>query len=269
MSRGNDRYAVISFVRTSATAVRCVRLVMRTLVSTRSAWLFAAVSAILVGIKLLFAFYPGEYPIRSQAAAFGWPLVLAIIAIGLVGLLADHASGLPEPFAHGGQDKRGLWIWILAGFVYGLITIGMYLWHPVNSPLAAKGWEHVLLPWSIPFYTFGAIFLEYLLRLGALCILFWFVHRILFRGRWREPSFWVLAAIVALYEIWPYLVIDFHAGRWGSIALSAIQPLYLSNVFEGWLLYRFGWFMPIVFRLAFYLVWHIQFGGFAGQLFGY
>ena len=72
---------------------------------------------------------------------------------------------------------------------------------------------------------------------------------------------------MALYEIWPYLLPDVHAGRWGSIALSAVEPLYLSNVFEGWLLLRYGWFTPIVFRLAFYLFWHILFGGLAEPYF--
>jgi hypothetical protein len=37
------------------------------------------------------------------------------------------------------------------------------------------------------------------------------------------------------------------------------------NGFEGWLLRRCGWFMPVVFRLAFYLVWHVLFGGFGGR----
>ena len=40
-------------------------------------------------------------------------------------------------------------------------------------------------------------------------------------------------------------------------------PLYLSNVFEGWLLLRYGWFSPFVFRLSFYLFWHILYGGLA------
>jgi len=48
---------------------------------------------------------------------------------------------------------------------------------------------------------------------------------------------------------------------------SHSQPLYLSNVFEGWLLLRYGWFTPIVFRLAFYLFWHILFGGLAEPYF--
>jgi len=168
----------------------------------RSTWLFTAVSSVLIAIKLLFAYYPGDYPIRSQATAFSWPLIGAIILIGFVGLLADRGARLPEPLADPARDKRGLAISIATGIVYGLITVGMYIWHPVNSPLAGAGWEHVLLPWSIPFYTFGAIFLEYMLRLGALCIAFWLFHVLLLRRRFRQPVFWTLAAIVALYEIW-------------------------------------------------------------------
>ena len=74
------------------------------------------------------------------------------------------------------------------------------------------------LPWSIPFYTFGAIFLEYLLRLGALCIGFWFIFVLILRRRFRLAVFWLLNLIVALYEIWPYLAQDIHAGHWGSVA---------------------------------------------------
>ena len=56
---------------------------------------------------------------------------------------------------------------------------------------------------------------------------------------------------------------DVSAGRLGQALIALAGPLYISNVFEGWLLYRYGWFSPIVFRLAFYLVWHILFGGLA------
>ncbi len=69
---------------------------------------------------------------------------------------------------------------------HGLVTIAMYVWHPTGSPLGnGSGWDHMALPWSIPFYTFGAIFLEFLLRLAALCILFWFVHVVVLRRRLR------------------------------------------------------------------------------------
>ena len=242
---------------------------MREFFTRRSTVLFAGTSLVLVAIKLLFQFYPGQYPIKSQAAAFSWPLVGGVLVIGFLGLLADRAARLPEPLANRARDQAGVLVAVETGVLYGLITIGMYVWHPSNSPLSSGGWEHVLLPWSIPFYAFGAIFLEYLLRLGALCIAFWLFHVLILRRHFRQQIYWVLAALVALYEIWPYLVDDTHAHRWGSVALTAIEPLYVSNVFEGWLSWRYGWFTPIVFRLAFYLVWHILFGGLAGPLFGH
>ncbi len=75
----------------------------------RSLWLFVAVSLVLVALKLLFEFYPGDYPIKAQALAFSWPLVLGIIAIGFLGLMADGASGLPNrsPTRHGRNAEHG------------------------------------------------------------------------------------------------------------------------------------------------------------------
>ena len=47
---------------------------------------------------------------------------------------------------------------------------------------ASADWPHVPWPWSVPFYTFGAIFLEFLLRLGALCILVWLIHVVILQA---------------------------------------------------------------------------------------
>ncbi len=234
-----------------------------------STWLFAALSLALVAIKLLFDHYPGDFPLRDQAAAFSWPLVGGIIVLGFLGLLADRAARLPDPLADIRLEARG-WLWAtVTGVAYGVITVASFVLEPSRSAVSAgTGWDHVLLPWSIPFYLFGAILLEFMLRLGALCVLFWLVHVLVLRRRFRLLVFWTLAAIVALYEIWPYMADDIAAGRWGAALIALAGPLYISNVFEGWLLYRYGWFSPIVFRLAFYLVWHILFGGLAAPAYG-
>jgi hypothetical protein len=230
--------------------------------------LFSVLSLALVAIKILLEFALTDVPLRGQAAAFTWPLVLSIIAIGFLGLLADRASGFPDSLSDRRRDRRGIWIAVITGAVYGLITILMFVWHPVHSPLnLGAGWDHVRLPWSIPFYTFGAIFLEYLLRLGGLCLTFWLISVVVLRGHLRLTVFWILNLVISLYEIWPYLIADIHAGHWGRVASSAFEPLYLSNVFEGWLLLRYGWFTPIVFRMAFYCVWHLLFGGLAAPWF--
>src|SRR6478672_11981725 len=103
---------------------------MREFFTRRSTVLFAGTSLVLVVIKLLFQFYPGQYPIKSQAAAFSWPLVGGILLIGFLGLLADRAARLPEPLADRARDRGGLFVAIETGALYGLITIGMYVWHP-------------------------------------------------------------------------------------------------------------------------------------------
>jgi len=63
----------------------------------RSTFLFAALSLTLVVIKLLLDVFLTDLPLRDQASAFTWTLVLAIIAIGFAGLLADRAS---DPVLH-------------------------------------------------------------------------------------------------------------------------------------------------------------------------
>lgn len=223
----------------------------------RSTLAFLATGLVLVAIKLLFDLYPGDYPVRGQAEAFGWPLVGAILLIGLFGLVAERMLRFPDAFADMRRERRGLVLATLTGLAYGALTIAL----PGGNPLGLASWPHVAWPWSLPFYTFGAIFLEFLLRLGALCIFVWLIHVVILRRRWLMPVFWAVNLIVACYEIMPMTMAQIADGDWLAVAATPLQPLYWTNVFEGWLLLRFGWFAPIVFRLAFYLVWHVIYGG--------
>ena len=235
---------------------------MPTWLTRRSTLAFLAVAAVLVAIKLLFDFYPGDYPVRGQAAAFTWPLVGGVLLIGLLGLLADRALKFPEAFADLARERRGALVAAATGLAYGLLTIAMDVTDPGGgNPLNQAEWPHVAWPWSVPFYTFGAIFLEFLLRLGALCILVWLIHVVLLRRRWLGPVFWSVNALVALYEILPATIEEATGGDWLSVAATPLEPLYWTNLFEGWLLLRFGWFAPIVFRFVFYLAWHVIYGG--------
>ncbi len=60
----------------------------------------------------------------------------------------------------------------------------------------------------------------------------------------------VTPALVAIYEIMPFVQHDIAAKRWDRVLLWVVEPLYLSNFFEGCLVSRFGWLVPIVFRLS-------------------
>jgi hypothetical protein len=235
---------------------------MTGLLRRKSNLAFIASCLLLVAIKLLFQFYPGDFPVKGPAEAFTWPLVAGIILIGALGLLAERSAGFPDAFADRALERRGLVVATLAGLAYGVVTFAQDLASPGSgNPLNLTEWAHVPWPWSVPFYTFGAILLELMLRLGALCILVWLIHVVVLRRRWLMPVFWTVNCIVALYEILPAAMADAAQGHWGAVAATPLEPLYWTNVFEGWLLLRFGWFAPIVFRLAFYLVWHVIYGG--------
>ena len=219
-----------------------------------STLLFIALCGLLAGIKLLFDFYPGELPIRGQAAAFTWPVVGGVMLIAALGLLANRAAQLPDPLSDRKRDLEGLaWASGLA-ILYGAWTVYSYLRDP-------DGWVHMALPWSIPFYTFGAIFIEFMLRLGALSILFWLLHVLILRRHLRLVVFWLVAAFVGLYEIQPRVMDDVNAGNWGAVGLALLGPLYWTHLVEAGLMLRYGWFAPIAFRFVFYVVWHMAFGG--------
>ena len=231
---------------------------------SRSTLAFLAATLALLAIKLLFDLYPVAFPGADQAAAFTWPIVASLVVIGLLGLLAERSIGLPDALADYARERRGAIMALLTGLAYGLVTVGQDWFVQSGASLAGSaGSYHVPWPWSVPFYTFGAIFLEFLLRLGALCILVWIVHVAILRRRWLMPVFWIVNLIVAFYEIMPATMAAAAASDWTRVALTPLQPLYWTNVFEGWLLLRYGWLSPIVFRLAFYLIWHVIYGGFA------
>ena len=234
---------------------------MATMLRSKAAAAFLILAGLLVGLKLLFDYYPGDFPLRDQASAFDWMTIASILILAALGFLADRSIGFPEPFADAGRERLGFLTALSLGAAYGGLTIALDVALPSNHPLSTGGSDHVAIPWSIPFYLFGAIFLEFFLRLGAVCVVVWFVHVLILRRRFKLVVFWIVACIVAAYEVLPYVMEDVAEQRWTEVALAPLQPLYWTNVFEGWLLLRFGWFAPIVFRLAFYLVWHVIYGG--------
>jgi hypothetical protein len=88
----------------------------------RSTVLFGALSLGLVIIKVGLQFLLTDLPLRDQAAAFTWPLVLSIIAIGFLGLLADRASGFPDSLSDPQRDRRGIVIATITGLSLALIN---------------------------------------------------------------------------------------------------------------------------------------------------
>ena len=115
-----------------------------------------------------------------------------------------------------GAIARSIWVATIAGAAYGLVTIGMFLWHPSNSPLkSGASWDHVCSAVVDPSLHIR----RDLPRISASPRRP--LHRLLAHlraGLAPSPSphsIWILNLVAALYEIWPYLDPDIHAGHWG------------------------------------------------------
>jgi hypothetical protein len=228
---------------------------------------FLAAVALMLALKILFDLQPHDFPLRDQASAFAWPAVLMALGLAVAGRFAERSLGWPQFSPDGTFARAGLLYASIAGAVYGLITIAQFSVTQGGHPLANSAWVHVPLPWSVPFYTYGTLFLEFMLRLGFLTIFTWVLYVVLLRRRLPNTIFWSVNVLVSLFEIWPFLARDIQQNDWLSVVATPIEPLFLSNVYEGWLLRRYGWLAPIVFRAVFYLLWHVLFGGMAKPLF--
>jgi len=141
--------------------------------------------------------------------------------------------------------------------LYGVITVIEDLRSP--SPV------HLKLPLSIPFYAYGAILLEIILRLFTIPVLVWLFSNLILRGKWQTKVFWLAAIIAALYEPLPHIREQLiGVSGLGIVAVLIkwlIEPLFLANVITGWLFRKYGFLAALVIRLSFYLVWHIIYGG--------
>jgi hypothetical protein len=225
--------------------------------SSISMKIYLGLIAFMVAVKVLFLLFPTAFPLAEQAGAFSWTTILAIAVMGFIGLILARRTGFPEIWDSKVSNRQRFLIPTVIGFAYGLVTIIIDLRNP--SPV------HLKLPLSIPFYGYGALLLEILLRLFTIPLLVWLFSNLILRGRWQTKVFWLAAIIAALYEPLPHireqlvhvsgLAILFVFIKW------AIEPLFLANVLTGWLFRKYGFLAAFVMRLSFYLVWHIIYGG--------
>ncbi len=222
---------------------------------------------LLVLIKILFLISPVTFPLAGNEAVFA-PLTILILAVlGFIGLLLARRTGFADIWDEKVTNVQRFIIPCVVGLIYGLITVAPLLLGESNRlhPLATGADVHVKFPLSIPYYTYGALFLEVFLRLFCIPFLVWLISNVILRGRWQTPVFWFAAFAVAFYEPMPYVMEDL-AGKSGLgvlylIASAVISPLFISNVVAAYLFRRYGFLAPVIMRLAHYLLWHIIYGG--------
>ncbi|MBC8031213.1 MAG: hypothetical protein H7Z16_13945 [Pyrinomonadaceae bacterium] len=229
--------------------------------------IYSALIVVLVLIKIFFLISPVTMPVAGNKAAFS-PLTILILAVmGLLGLLMARRTGFADIWDERVSHRQRFLIPCIVGLIYGLVTIAPPLLGESNRlhPLVGGSDVHVKLPLSIPYYTYGALFLEIFLRLFCVPLLVWLISNVILRGKWQTPVFWFAAVVVAFYEPMPYMMQDFAGntalGSVWVVIRTVIGSLFISNVVAAYLFRRYGFLAAVVMRLSHYLIWHIIYGG--------
>jgi hypothetical protein len=82
----------------------------------------------------------------------------------------------------------------------------------------------------------------------------WLVGRVMLKGRAAGPLFWTLALLTSLIEPASNLALA-QPGAAAALGMLLVVA-FAANLFEAVEFRRYGWPAPILFRLAFYGVWH-------------
>ena len=215
---------------------------------------YLALVSFLVAVKILFLAFPAKFPLADQEGAFSWLTIITVSVLGFIGLLLTRRAGFPDFLERAVSHRQRFLIPAVVGLIYGVVTILYDLRNP--APV------HLKLPWSIPFYAYGATLLEILLRLFAVTFLVWLISNLILRGRWQTQVFWVAAVIAALYEPLPHLTNAFHSrGMLAALGVLVTAPLFAGNIVAAYLHRKYGFLAALTMRLSFYVLWHMIYGG--------
>ena len=216
---------------------------------------FVGLVAFMVATKLAFVALRLKVPIPSQDLALSWPFIALIAAMGLIGLAASPRVGIPGFWEVDVSWWERFVIPTGLGLAYGLGMVVRDLSDP--APVHLRG------AFAPAFYAYGAIFLETFLRLFTISVVMW-LATILVGPAATEPAFWVAAVLASLYEPWPHVIAAVGAargvGRVWAVLGQLVEPLFWTNLLQGYLFWRYGFVAALVFRLAAYLVWHAIYG---------
>jgi hypothetical protein len=228
-------------------------------VSAASFVTYGFLVATLLGAKLYFLDNPTDFPLEAQQTAFEWRVLLAVASCGLFALVLAPYARFPDMWDRAVPHGKRLVAPVIWGIVYGLVTVVRDLPNPSG--------DHLYYPASIPFFAYGAIFLEILLRLFGVTLIAWLIGELLLFGHLRNMAFWIGNVVMSLYEPLPQIWEDLQrVERPEQAAVTVVNwgfhPLFLANLLTGYLYRRFGFLSAVLFRMSFYAVWHVGYGNF-------
>lgn len=228
----------------------------------RSLALYLALMVYLVLVKVVLELGAVEGVVPSQATVLSWPVIGFIALAGGCSVWLGPRTGLPELWDPSISPRKWLLLPAVVGLGLGVVNLTIQaLTGSLRTIAEAANVASINVPFpeSILFYSGGAIIVE-TRRLILITLPLWLIATVTLRKRGQAPVFWVLALLTSLLE--PAEQLSLIAGHLDLMLVLGVA-VYGMNLFEAYLFWRYGFLAPLIFRLGYYLVWHIV-GGVIG-----
>ena len=197
----------------------------------------------LIAIKILDLVLSPNHIFEGRIASFGWIDILLSIILGGVGIILWKKIGYPEEDVKKTEKTDYIFMPLLVGLSFGIMFV-------IFDNFAKMGDMNVGFPTSILFYTFGAVTTELITHVFPIAFIVYFARKIKLIENYPKEIF--LVAAIALSD--PSIPINIDSQLHAGILMLMI---FTTELFSISLFKKYGIVSPIVFRLGFYLIWHI------------
>ncbi len=209
----------------------------------------------MIIIKLFDLIFNPNKVFPGRTAVFSFLEILIVLFFGGIGLLCYKKIGLPEFLNKKFKTKKAILISIGLG-------LGFALLFAIYDSIAKIGDMSVGLPISILFYIWGAIASESIFRLFAIGCFSWFFGNLILRKKYNKQVYWILAVIFSGIAVFSMLsafsIPDVPLNRPNDSLFIVLGCLvFVSELAAFKLLKKYGFLSPLIFRLSFYLIWHM------------
>jgi Type II CAAX prenyl endopeptidase Rce1-like len=241
--------------------------------------IFIALIAVYVLLAAISVFLP-QGDVSATVPATQMPASPAVVALanagivlvlygslGFVGLRLARKLGLPEIWGGAVSNRRRFLIPALVGLGLGIaFIIADLLFSPING---GGRLVHPPLLTAIVASISAGIGEETMFGLFLICFWTWLVSRLLLRGRWQTPVYWVCSLVSGLVFALAHLPALMFLHGWtdfGQIPSMLLLEIVLLNgllsILAAYAFKKYGFLAPIGVHMWTDIVWHVLWGSF-------
>ena len=216
---------------------------------SRTHCIFGSLIGLMVLIKIFDLVFNPNKIFPGRIAVFPWLEILITLVLGIIGLFLYKKTRLPgfEEI----RKRKAIIISIGAGLGFSILLVIIDAFARIGD--ISVGW-----PLSIIFYIWGSISTEIIFRLFAISLIVWLFSNVIFRKKHNTQIYWIGSAILSLIVVASMVMGLMQIANLSILTLLLIGIIVIISELASFkLLRKYGFLSNLVFRMSFYLIWHI------------